>query len=114
MNDLIQKCTACGSIRVVAGQLGRLNEEQKAAISEEPAAFFFSELKEKPGYWTSFSISESPRAVSIRHHGSASVCLDCGAVSASLIVDVKDAKKVLDKWGTDALKSRLAIGPHAP
>ena len=114
MNDNIHKCRSCGSNRVVAGQLGRINDDQNDAISEEPAAFIFSELKEKPGYWTSFSISEPlPRAVSIRHHGSASVCLDCGVVNASLVVDIKDAKKVLNNWGTDALKSRLATDDTA-
>ena len=114
MNDPIQKCPACGSSRVVAGQLGQLSEAI-ATISEEPAAFLFSELKEQPGYWTSFSISEPlPRTVSIRHHGNASACLDCGAVSAPLFLNIKDAKRVLEKYGTDEVKMRLATTPPAP
>ena len=98
-NDNMQKCDACGSNRVVAGK-----------VSYGDGLFFEfseSELKEER-YWT--SIHNTPRTVDIRDHGSARLCLDCGAVSAALIVDVKDAKKVLDKWGTDALKSRLAAG----
>ena len=103
MNDPIQKCTACGSSRVVSGKLN--------PGTEGDAWFAFSELKEER-YWT--TIHNTPRVAPVRDDGSASVCLDCGKVSALLTVDVKEAKRVLDKWGTDALKSRLAIGPPAP
>lgn len=99
MNDPIPKCTACGSNRVVSGKLSL------------DAWFVFSELREDR-YWTTFN--NTPRFATVRDDGSASVCLDCGKVSALLTVDVKEAKRVLDKWGTDALKSRLAIGPPAP
>ena len=101
MNDNIEKCGACGSNRVVSG---------KVQYEGVEASFGFSELKEEH-YWT--TISNTPRDVLIRQRGSARLCLDCGTVSASLTVDVKEAKKVLDKWGTDALKSRLATGDEA-
>lgn len=103
MNDPIQKCTACGSNRVVSGKLN--------PGTEGDAWFAFSELKEEH-YWT--TIHSTPRVAPVRDDGSASVCLDCGKVSALLTVDAKEAKRVLDKWGTDALKSRLANGPPAP
>ena len=71
--------------------------------------FEFTELNEVK-WWGSRGV-----AVHEREPGSARVCLDCGTLSASLAlaVDVKEAKKVLDKWGTDALKSRLAFGDDA-
>ena len=103
MNDNLQKCAACGSDRVVAGVL-------LTPPGEEGQSFGFSELKEKSGYWTTFSIRELPRAVLIRHRGTATACLDCGNVTASLTVGVKEATQVLDKSGTDAVKARLAIG----
>lgn len=37
----------------------------------------------------------------------------CGKADASFTVNVEAAKKVMDKWGTDALKSRLAAGNNA-
>ena len=84
---------------------------QPVSDQEHDAWFVFSELREDR-YWTTFN--NTPRFATVRDDGSASVCLDCGKVSALLTVDVKEAKRVLDKWGTDALKSRLAIGPLAP
>ena len=111
MNDIIQKCAACGSIRVVTGQLMTAPDgEGQSHGTETPVAFGFSELKEKPGYWTTFSIRELPRAVLIHRRGNANACLDCGNVSASLSLNVKEAMEVLEKSGTDAVKARLAIG----
>ena len=92
MNAPIQKCGACGSSRVVSGKV------------ELDAWFAFSELNEER-YWTTISLT--PRVATVRDDGSASV--DCGKVNALLTVDVKERKE----WGTDALKSRLAIGPAA-
>ena len=115
MNDIIQECTACGSIRVVTGQLMPTpDNEGQSHGTETPVAFGFSELKEEPGYWTTFSIRLLPRAVLIHRRGSATACLDCGNVSASLSLNVKEAMKVLEKSGTDAVKARLAIAPPAP
>ena len=99
INDPIQKCTASGSNRGVSGKV------------DLDAWFAFSELKEER-FCTTINIT--PRVVTVRDDGSASVCLDCGKVTASLGLDLEEAKRVLDKWGTDALKSRLAIGPLAP
>jgi len=114
MNDIIQKCAACGSIRVVTGQLMRApNDEGQSHGTDTPVGFGLSELKEKSCYWTIFSIRELPRAVLIHRPGSANACLDCGNVSASLSLNVKEATKVLEKSGTDAVKARLAIAPPA-
>ena len=115
MNDNIQKCAACGGDRMVSGVLLLTpDEEGQTKGTETPAAFGFSELKEKPGYWTTFSIRELPRAVLVRQRGNATACLDCGDVSASLALDVKEAMQVLEKSGTDAVKARLAIEPPTP
>ena len=96
---------------MVAGVLlSAPDDEGQSAGTETPVAFGFSELKEKPGYWATFSIRELPRAVLIRQRGNATACLDCGNVSASLTVDVEMAMQVLDKSGTDAVKTRLDIG----
>ena len=100
MNDPIQKCDACGSRRVTSGRLDG---------GEGGLGFEFPEYN--GGYWLTWS--NVPRSVSIRYDR-LKLCLDCGKVTASLSVDVEEAKRVLDKWGTDALKSRLAIGPPAP
>ena len=114
MKDNLQKCAACGSNRVVAGVLlTPPDDEGQSKGTETPVAFGFSELKEKPGYWTTFSIRELPRAVLIRQRGTATACLDCGNVTASLTVDAKEAMQVLEKSGTDAVKARLAIGDKA-
>lgn len=101
MTDPIQKCAACGSNRVTSG---RLDDGYGSGTQ-----FEFSEYN--GSYW--FTWSSVPRAVTIRQDR-VRLCLDCGKVTASLSVDVEEAKRVLDKWGTDALKSRLAIGPPAP
>ena len=104
MNEPIQKSTACGSNRVVSGKV------------DLDAWFAFSELIEQgcwtKRYWTMIHIT--PRVTTVRADGGASACLDCGKVSALLTVNVKEARRVLDKWGTDALKMRLAILPPAP
>ena len=60
-----------------------------------------------------FTLSHVPLGVFIRQDR-VRLCFECGKVTASLSVDVEEAKWVLDQWGTDALKSRLAIGPPAP
>jgi hypothetical protein len=101
MHENIGKCDACGSSRVTAG---RLDDSYGSGTQ-----FAFSEYN--GSYW--FTWSNVPRAVTIRQDR-VRLCLDCGNVTASLSVDVEEAKMVLDKWGTDALKSRLAIGPPAP
>ncbi len=101
MHENIQNCDACGSSRVVSG---RLDDGYGSGTSSA-----FSDYN--GGYWLTYS--SVPRAVSIRQEG-VRLCLDCGKATASMNVDVKEAKRVLDKWGTDALKSRLAIGPPAP
>ena len=98
MNDNnLQNCDACGSSRVVSG---RLDDGNGSGIG-----FEFSEYN--GGYWLTWS--NVPRAVSIRQDR-VRLCLDCGKVTASMNVDVKNAKRVLDKWGSDALKSRLDGG----
>jgi hypothetical protein len=98
MNDDLSKCSVCGSARVIPGKL---------SSGEGDAYFEFSEFN-WTSYWTTLSATGS--GVPMSQHGSARVCIDCGAVSASLTVDVKELQKVLDKWGTEALKSRLASG----
>ena len=114
VNHIIQKCAACGSLRVVTGQLMTAPDaEGQSHGTKTPVAFGFSELKAKPGYWTTFSIRELPRAVLIHRRGSATACLDCGNVSASLSLNVKEAMKVLEQSGTYAVKTRLAIAPPA-
>lgn len=102
MNDLIQRCAACGSDRVVAGKLAFAE-----GLFFEPA-----ELK-KQRYWT--TIEFSPRSISVLGDGSASICLDCGnLITALMKVDVKKAWRVLDKYGADALKARLGTPPPVP
>jgi len=94
----MQKCDACGSNRIVAGK-----------VSAGEGLFFEfsgSEFKEE-NYWTTFHILGADNFVFIRNLGNAKLCLDCGKVDSSFTVDVKEAKKVVDKWGTDALKARL-------
>ena len=105
MNDEIQKCAACGSNRVVAG---RLTAEEYGSSEFNSPCFNFSELKEEN---KTFYISSPRRGVLIRQRGNATVCLDCGNVSASLALDVKEAMQVLEKCGTDAAKARLSINP---
>ena len=82
---------------------GRLNGVE----GDEP---YFGSSELSGGYWTTFS--GIPQSISI-HHDGAWMCFDCGKVTASMSVDVKEARKVMDKWGTEALKSRLAAGDKA-
>ena len=97
MNDNnLQNCDACGSSRVASGRF----EGDGGGI-----AFEFSEYNW--GYW--LTLSGVPRTVSIRQDR-VRLCLDCGKVTGSMNVDVEEAKRVLDKWGSDALKSRLDGG----
>jgi hypothetical protein len=100
MHENIQSCDACGSSRVVSGRLDG---------GDGPGLFF--EFSESNGrHW--FTLSHVPLGVSIRQDR-VRLCLDCGKVTASMSVDVEKAKRVLEKWGTDALKSRLDGGDAA-
>ena len=69
--------------------------------------FSESDLKEER-YWTTFHVHNTPRWFLISDPGKAKLCLDCGKLTASFTVDLEEARKVVDRWGTDALKSRLA------
>ncbi len=109
MNDKIQKCAACGSGRVVAGRL--VAEELGNSSEFNSPCFNFSELKQENKI---FHISTPRRGALTRQRGNATACLDCGNVSVSLALDVKEAVQVLDKWGADAVKARLAIKPPTP
>lgn len=101
MTGPIPKCAACGSSRVASGKLD--GDEGDGIL------FTFSESNGRA--W--FTLSHVPLGVFVRQEG-VRICVDCGKVSALLTVDAEEAKKVLEKWGTDSLKSRLAIGPSAP
>ena len=103
INTMIQPCPACGSNRVV---FGRLNLGDGIL-----GGFLFTEVKPAEWFW------QSPfRGVDLHELEPANtgVCLDCGRVSASLAVDVKEANKVLENWGTDAVKARLATTSSVP
>ena len=101
MNDT---CDACGSHRMLLGKLGGVPDEHGRHHGYEcPAGFVCSGI-EQPPFWK--PILAYPRHVAIRQHGVAGLCLDCGTVSVSLTADVKAARKVVDKWGSDALKPR--------
>lgn len=101
MTDPIQKCAACGSSRVASGKLD----------GDEEGGILFK-CSESNGR-ALFTLSHVPLGVFIRQEG-VRMCVDCGKVTAWLSVDMEEAKKVLSQWGTDGLKSRLAIGPPAP
>ncbi len=107
MNNPVNKCAACGSVHVVSGQLNLLGD------GVATSGFTFTELKALNS-WEELYRPLRGIDVHEREPGSATLCLDCGSVGASLIVDVKEARKVLEKWGTDAVKARLAITPPAP
>jgi hypothetical protein len=79
----------------------------KLSAGDGEAFFQFSEFNWMR-YWTTLSSTSS--CIAMHQHGSTRVCIDCGAVSASLTVDVKELQKVVDKWGTGALKSRVGSG----
>ena len=106
MNDEIQKCAACGSNRVVEGRLAA--EELGNSSEFNSPCFNFSELKVEN---KTFYFSSPRRGVFIRQRGNATACLDCGNVSASLALDVKEAMEVLENCGTGAVKARLPIKP---
>jgi hypothetical protein len=113
MDDESHTCEACGSQRVISGSLGGVADERGRHHGyERPAVFAFSDLKEEH-YWTTITLVGTARAVPIQQHGSARLCLDCGTVDASLSADVAQAKKVLDKWATDDLRSRIDAGDEA-
>jgi len=94
-HNSLQNCDACGSSRVASG---RFEGGEGGGI-----AFEFSEYNW--GYW--LTLSNVPRTVSILQDR-VRLCLDCGVVTASMSVDVEEAKRVLAKWGSDALKARLS------
>ena len=96
------KCPNCGSMRLVLGKVSLTNEYGPD--------FEFSEAK-KLG-WLRYDTGR--HGVSIREPSmSTRVCLDCGTGSVSFRIDAKKAITVLEKWGTDELKARLAIGDTA-
>src|SRR5690242_14435352 len=99
-NEDLLKCGACGSSRVVPG-----------SIAGEGGAWFEVSEVERLRYWT--TLSGTTTGVDIHQEPGVRACLDCGAVMASLTVDVQKLRKVIDKWGTDALKSRLRAGDAA-
>jgi len=100
MHENMQKCDACGSNRVASG---KLDGGDGGGIH-----FEFSESNGRA--W--FTLSGVPLGVLIRQDR-VRLCLDCGKVTASMSVDVGKAKRVLNKWGSDALKSRLSSGDTA-
>ncbi len=102
MDNENYKCPNCGSMRLVSGKVSLVNGFRPD--------FEFSEVK-KLGWWRHDTGSHG---VSIREPSmSARVCLDCETGSVSFRIDAKKAIKVLEKWGTDELKARLAIGDAA-
>ena len=105
MDDNNYTCNACGSDRVVGGKLVVLGSTGYGP----GAAFVLNEMKKQP--LKRFLMLAPPAGVPIRReHQSATLCLDCGTVNASLTVDVKQAEKVVEKWATDALKRRIGAG----
>ena len=99
MDNENYKCPNCGSMRLVSGKVSLANEYGPD--------FEFSEVK-KLG-WLRHDTGR--HGVSIREPSmSARVCLDCETGSVSFRIDAKKAITVLEKWGTDELKARLATG----
>ncbi len=97
MDNESYKCPNCGSMRLVSGKVSLANGYRPD--------FEFSEVK-KLG-WLRYDTG--PHGVSIREPSmSARVCLDCETGSVSFRIDAKKAIIVLEKWGTDELKTRLA------
>ena len=84
--------------------------DERGRYDGSPAVFAFPDLEEEHFLTTFFMVA---RTVVIQQHGSASLCLDCGTVDASLGADLIQAKKVLDRWATDDLRSRIDIGDEA-
>src|SRR5262245_21597197 len=99
MTSYPQHCPACGSHRAVSGRLTLGDGILPGFVLTET----------KPSKWWSWESGAIARGFEVfdRQPGSATVCMDCGRVSASLAVDLKAAWKVVDKWGTEALKARL-------
>ena len=94
-NENLPGCDACGSSRVASGKLA----------GGEDARIWFEFSETNGRYWR--TISNVPSAVSVSQNA-VKMCLDCGKVTASMSVDVKEAARVLSQWGSDGLKSRLA------
>jgi len=102
MDNENYKCPKCGSMRLVSGTVSLTNEYGPD--------FEFSEVK-KLG-WLRYDTGR--HGVSIREPSMCTtVCLDCETGSVSFTIDAKKAIAVLEKWGTDELKARLAIGDTA-
>ena len=101
MHKEMEQCDACRSSRVVSGKLD----------GDEGGRILFKCSESNGRAW--FTLSHVPLGVIIRQDR-VRMCLDCGKVTALMSVDVEEAKRVLSQWGTDALKSRLAIEPPAP
>ena len=80
MNAKTDACHACGSARVVSGTL---------------QGFVLSNAKKRP--WLRFFMSTPERrpgpVVDIREDGSAVLCLECGRVTGTSSVDLKNANK---------------------
>jgi hypothetical protein len=93
----VQKCNACGSNRVVVGRV---------RAGDAPFEFSDSDLKEER-YWTSIHFHNTARYLCLGNTENATLCFDCGKLEASFKVDIKEAKKIVDRWGSDALKARL-------
>ena len=105
MNDEIQKCAACGSQRVVS-----------VTTNIGPEDFVFLEEMKELGWWQANlgSLGSGPQGVRINKSWNARVCLDCGNGNTFFRVDANKVIKMLDKFGTDALKERLAKHGYAP
>lgn len=102
MDNKNHKCPNCGSMRLVSGTV--------SLTHGHGPDFEFSEVK-KLG-WLRYDTGR--HGVNIREPFlSATVCLDCETGGVSFRIDAKKAIKVLEKWGTDELKARLAIGDAA-
>ena len=91
---------------MVPGTLGGFSPDTRRLV-RGPGGFVLSEVKKRP--LTTFLGMSGP-VIPIRQHGSAMLCLDCGAVSADFTVDVEEATTVMEKWATEDLKLRMDIG----
>ena len=107
-----QTCHACGSRCVVSGRLGGTTEFGRTVAGDLISGGFVLSDVRRPPWWHFPGITPGP-VVPIRQHGSAKLCLECGTLVASLTADVKDAKKLVDTWASDALKARLDSGDGA-
>lgn len=106
MDNENDTCPACGSFRVVFGYLNGGGRSR---------GIWFDLPKDDVRPWSTFLTVSAPvgPAVGIQQVGSALLCLDCGTVSASFQADIDMAIKVVDKFGTEELKSRLDTSDEA-